>query len=74
MRATSTTAGTYTSANYIEWDNIPIGSSVSVGYTGTSDTFRNYSNGIQLIAVPEPASLGLLGLGGISFLSRRRRA
>ncbi len=25
-------------------------------------------------STPEPASLGLLGLGGLSFLARRRRA
>lgn len=31
-------------------------------------------NGLQLFVVPEPGSLGLLGLGAITVLSRRRKA
>jgi hypothetical protein len=37
-------------------------------------TFRATINGFQIVAVPEPASIGLLGLGAIGLLVRRRPA
>jgi hypothetical protein len=40
-------------------------------YTWTWGTGR-VSDSFTLIAVPEPASLGLLGVGGMSLLARRR--
>jgi hypothetical protein len=35
-------------------------------------TFRATINGFQIVAVPEPASIGLLGLGAVGLLVRRR--
>ncbi|HEX2971077.1 MAG TPA: PEP-CTERM sorting domain-containing protein [Tepidisphaeraceae bacterium] len=37
-------------------------------------TFRACINGLQIVAVPEPVSIGLLGVGALGFLARRRGA
>jgi hypothetical protein len=40
--------------------------------TGTAANDRGFINTIQIVQVPEPTSLGLLGLGGLAMLRRRR--
>jgi len=73
VRATGT-GSTYTSGNYVQFDNVsPIAGNITLTGTGV---FRNYSNGIQLVAVPEPASILAIGVGGLGMMLialRRRR-
>lgn len=45
---------------------------VFVGATANAE--RSVYNGLSYVMVPEPTSVMLLGLGGLAFLSRRRRA
>jgi hypothetical protein len=40
----------------------------------TTGAVKPAINGFQIDAVPEPTSLGLIGLGGLSLLARRRRS
>jgi len=42
---------------------------LSFNYTGS----RNTSGGIAGLIVPEPATLSLIGFGGLGLMSRRRR-
>ena len=45
------------------------------GVTGTQASDTTYINGFQVaVAAPEPASLGLIGLGAVGLLRRRRQA
>ena len=43
------------------------------GHPGGGNTRRGPIQGIQIVLVPEPATLSLLAFGGISLLLRRRR-
>lgn len=70
---TATTAnGPGSSGNYIQFDGLT-GSTVT--FTGTSLSFRNFLNGVQIVATPEPgtwaAGAGLLLLAG-GWVARRR--
>ena len=53
--------------NYVKFANVPMTGGVSV--TINSGTF----NGLQLVAIPEPATLGLVAVfgGGVLFIRRR---
>ena len=81
VQATSTTlAGATTAANYVEFAGLNVPS--AGGYitlsnlTSAGSTSAAAVNGLQLVAVPEPASLGLFALGGVVaglMLLKRRR-
>lgn len=77
----ATPGTTYTIISYDAWDGDPFGNvpdetdvmlngvEFYADYTGDSSTAGTFS----LTVVPEPASLGLLGLGGLIVLTRRSR-
>ncbi|MEM7624252.1 MAG: PEP-CTERM sorting domain-containing protein [Planctomycetota bacterium] len=45
-----------------------------IGQNELDDVLANFGNSAATTAVPEPASLVLLGLGGVALATRRRRA
>jgi Lectin C-type domain/PEP-CTERM motif len=51
------------------WNDTPEGG--SSGFGGTSD--GPYFGIVEIAAAPEPASLGVLGLGAVALMGRRRR-
>ena len=72
---TNTVAGTYPRANYVEFKGVvgPSGA-INLNYTwiaGISD--GTGISGFQLNVVPEPTSMGLMGLGFLLAARRRRR-
>ena len=81
VQATSTTlAGATTAANYVEFAglNVPFGGGYITlsNLTPAGSTSAASVNALQLVAVPEPATLGLFALGGMGLLlaARKRRA
>jgi hypothetical protein len=43
------------------------------GITGSQNSDTSYLNGFQIAAVPEPTTLGLIGVAGFGLMARRRR-
>jgi PEP-CTERM motif len=43
------------------------------GVTSNNSASNSYFNGLQVAAVPEPATIGMISLGALGMLSRRRR-
>ena len=56
-------------ANYGVFSNV---SGASITIQGAANTGRETLSAIQIVEVPEPGSLALLGLGGLCVLRRRR--
>jgi hypothetical protein len=63
--------------NYVVF-SIDVGADEKITGSYTPDTADNSGqsefNGLQLVQVPEPASLGILSLGALGAMTRRRRA
>jgi len=58
--------------HYYVFQNV-LGSDITLTATGTGGASEyGYVSGLQINAIPEPASLGLLGLGGLALLRRKR--
>lgn len=66
--------GTYVlGENYLVFEGL-MGDSFTISSTPTTpELFRAPLNGIEINAIPEPATLMLLGLGGVAMLRRKRK-
>jgi hypothetical protein len=74
-QSVATTAGSATPGNYVEFDNLTGATSRMLTVPANGNAYG--LGGIQIVpvaAVPEPASLALLGAAGPLILPRRRRA
>jgi hypothetical protein len=72
VQATGTTLGTQTnSSNYVVFTGLTTPSQL-LDVVSTAGTFA--ISGVEIVSVPEPASLALLALGGMLLLPRRRHA
>jgi hypothetical protein len=61
--------------DYVVFDAVPTSGDISGIFSPTStDGAAGVFNGITLVAVPEPASVGILTVGTLGLLARRRRA
>lgn len=72
-RATATTSGNAVRSNYILWENVS-GAALSIAAPRSSDGSVGIS-GVQIVAVPEPTTVGMLiGAGIVLLVVRRRRS
>lgn len=73
LAQTTDTAGTYgTTANYAVFSGLSGASQTVTVQMRDEDEWGGIA-GFQVVEVPEPASLGLMGLGGMLLLGRSRR-
>ncbi len=63
---------TSTAGNYVKYTGLS-GDLTVDGQVGENGAPRGVINGFVIVAVPEPSSAALLGLGGLAFFFRRRR-
>ena len=64
--STPTTIG-----NYVRFANVT-GSTMTLGANQNAANFRSPVDGFQIVQVPEPTSMGVLGLGALAPLALRR--
>ncbi|NWK55058.1 PEP-CTERM sorting domain-containing protein [Verrucomicrobiaceae bacterium N1E253] len=71
LGTTSTTSGSaVTNANYASFGTFT-GDTLTI--SGTNNGGRAVLSGFQIVAVPEPSSAALLGLGGLALILHRRK-
>ncbi|MFP4106267.1 MAG: PEP-CTERM sorting domain-containing protein [Phycisphaerae bacterium] len=70
VQITSTVNGSPTEGNYVEFSGLE-SDSFYVRIEGQTDVHGAALNGFEI--VPEPATMAILGLGGVAVLIRRRR-
>lgn len=71
LETSATSSGTaVTDANYASFGTFT-GDTLTI--SGTNNGGRAVLSGFQIIAVPEPSSVSLLGLGGLTLILRRRK-
>lgn len=72
----ATTATATAPGNYFLFEDVNIGAGATLSLTANSpaanNSFRSPIDGIQVVPVPEPASLALLGPGVLALLAWRR--
>lgn len=66
-------AGTTPGSNYLVFRGVPGDFTLTTTPVNGGATLRANVNAIEIVAVPEPATIGLLGLGALGLLARRRR-
>ncbi len=62
--------------NLLQYDYVATATSISFTFDSVTDnaSFHQYGFSNEVVPVPEPATLGMLALGGLAFLRRRRVA
>jgi hypothetical protein len=66
-------AGPADAANYVRIRGLTGDSFTITGLLGATGDGRARPNGFQVVSVPEPAGLGVVGLGLLALSARRRR-
>ena len=66
-------AGTTPGSNYIVFRGVPGDFTLTTTPVNGGGTLRANVNAIEIVAVPEPTTVGLVALGALGLLARRRR-